>query len=431
MLYDNLSVNQDGHLTIGGVDTVYLAEQYGTPLYVLDEDRVRENCRTYVTAMAEHFGNGAKPLFAGKSLCFKGIYRVIEEEGFEADVVSPGELYTALAAGFPARDLFFHGNNKTDEDIRYGVESGVGYFVVDNENELDVLNRCAGEAGIRQKIFLRVTPGIDSHTLEAINTGKIDCQFGRSIETGQASRFLARALESEHVDVFGFHMHIGSQIVEVKPYCDAVDIVLKFAKEMRNLYGFVARGFNMGGGFAIRYVEEDPVVDIEKNIQLLAEYLKKRCAEIDYPYPQVFMEPGRSIVGEAGLTLYTAGGVKSVDGYRSYVTVDGGMTDNPRYALYGASYTVLMANRMKDMPEGAYTIAGRCCESGDLVQEHVMLPEPRRGDLIAVLATGAYNFSMVSNYNRLGRPALVMVRNGEDRLMVRRQSFEDILACDL
>jgi len=431
MLYDNLAVNEAGHLTIGGVDTVSLAEQYGTPLYVLDEDKIRENCRLYISAMGEHFGADSLPLFAGKALCFKGMYRILEEEGMCADVVSPGELYTALAAGFPPERLFFHGNNKTDEDIRYGVDSRIGYFIVDNVNELEYLNQYAGEQGVRQKVLLRVTPGIDPHTLEAINTGRIDCQFGSPIETGQAASFVERALSKEHLDVWGFHSHIGSQIFEVTPFCDAVDILLAFAQEMRSRFGFVARIFNLGGGFGVRYVESDPQVDIPGNIRALSEYLNKGCQTLDYPKPRIYMEPGRSIVANAGITLYTAGGVKNIEGYRSYVTVDGGMTDNPRYALYQAKYTVLMANRMKEEATAPFTIAGRCCESGDLIQEEVLLPEPRRGDLIAVLTTGAYNFAMSSNYNRICRPAVVLVREGKASLAVRRQSFEDLIACDL
>ncbi len=431
MLYQHLDVNEQGHLTVGGVDTVALAAEFGTALYVLDEDKLRAQCRLYREAMAKEFGTEARPLFAGKALCFKAMYPILEEEGLGADVVSPGELYTALAAGFPPERLFFHGNNKTDEDIRYGVESRVGYFIVDNEEELQLLARCAEEAGIRQKVLLRVTPGIDPHTLEAINTGRIDCQFGRPIETGQAARFVALALEQEHLTVCGFHSHIGSQIFEAEPFCEAVDILLAFAAKLREEHGFVAEILNLGGGFGVRYVESDPEVDIAKNIAALARHLEAGCARYDYPVPTIFMEPGRSIVAAAGLTLYTVGGVKEIAGYRSYVTVDGGMTDNPRYALYEAKYTVHMANRMREDFAGEYTVAGRCCESGDLIQEHVPLPAPRRGDVLAVLTTGAYNFAMSSNYNRLCRPAVVMVREGKARLVVRRQSFADLIACDL
>lgn len=431
MLYENLGINAAGHLTFAGQDTVELAREYGAPLYVLDEDRVRERCRTYVSALRENMPEGSFPLFAGKALCFKRLYRTLMEEGMGADVVSPGEIYTAVQGGFPAERLYFHGNNKTDEDIRYALEQGIGYFIVDNHSELERLNACAAEMGIRQKVLLRVTPGIDPHTLQAINTGRIDCQFGVPIETGQAARFVEHAISLPALEVMGFHSHIGSQIFEPEPFCDAADIVLAFALEMRGKYGFTARVFNLGGGFGVRYVESDPTVDIAANIRSIAEHLKAGCAAKDFPMPQILLEPGRSIVADACITLYEAGGVKTIEGYRSYVTVNGGMTDNPRYALYRSSYTVLPASRMNEPADFICSVAGRCCESGDLIQENISLPEPRRGDLLAVLTTGAYNFSMASNYNRLCRPALVMLSGGKAELAVRRQTFEDLAACDL
>ena len=431
MLYDNLSVNEQGHLTIGGLDTVDLADRFGAPLYVLDEDQVRANCRTYVQALGQYMPEGSYPLFAGKALCFKGLYPILDSEGMGADVVSPGEIYTALAGGFPPEKLYFHGNNKTDEDIQYALESGVGHFIVDNHHELERLNRAAGEMGIRQKVLLRVTPGIDPHPLPAINTGRIDCQFGVPIETGQAAKFVQAAVGMQNLDVLGFHSHIGSQIFEAEPFCDAVDILLDFADQMRQELGFTVRVLNLGGGFGVRYKESDPVVDIPANIKALSEHLKAGCAAKDYPVPQILLEPGRSIVANAGITLYRVGGVKTIEGYRSYITVNGGMTDNPRYALYQAPYTVLPADRMNDERDFECTVAGRCCESGDLIQENIMMPLAQRDDLIAVLTTGAYNFTMSSNYNRLCRPALVLVHQGQARLAVRRQTFEDLIACDL
>ena len=275
MLYDNLAVNEQGHLTVGGLDTVALAEEFGAPLYVLDEDKLRENCRTYVQALRENMPEGSYPLFAGKALCFKGLYPVLNEEGMGADVVSPGEIYTALAGGFPAEKLYFHGNNKTDEDIAYALDSHVGCFIVDNHQELARLDEAAGVRGIRQRVLLRVTPGIDPHTLQAINTGRIDCQFGVPIETGQAARFVADALGRKNLIVEGFHSHIGSQIFEAEPFCDAVDILLDFAQAMRQAHGFVAETLNLGGGFGVRYLESDPVVDIPGNIRALAEHLRQ------------------------------------------------------------------------------------------------------------------------------------------------------------
>ena len=431
MLYPNLSTNDQGHLTIGGIDACELAETYGTPLYVLDEDRVREKCRTYVEAMRTSFPEGSMPLFASKALCFKGIYPVIASEGMGADVVSAGEVATALAAGFPAERLYFHGTNKTDAEIAYGVEQGVGCFVVDNLNELQVLSREAQARGVVQRVLLRVTVGLDPHTLAAINTGKVDSQFGVPIETGQALRFTKQACETPGVEVMGFHSHIGSQIFEASSFCDQVDRLLAFACSARDELDFVAETFNLGGGFAVPYVEGDAQVDIAANIAEIAAHLSAGCAEAGYPVPRVLMEPGRSIVADAGVTLYSAGGIKEIEGYRNYVTVDGGMTDNPRYALYKSAYTVLNASRATEPATYPCTIAGRCCESGDRIAEDINIVRPERGDIIAVLTTGAYNYAMSSNYNRVLRPALVMISKGEAHLAVRRQTIDDLLALEL
>jgi diaminopimelate decarboxylase len=431
LLYPNLSVNEKGHLAIAGYDAVELARDFGTPLYVLDEGRLRENCRLYTGGMRDFFWEGCTALYASKALSFKGIYRVAEEEGLSVDVVSPGELYTALAAGFPAERIYFHGNNKTDEDIRYAVDSGIGCFVVDNAEELRALDRRAAERGIRQKALLRLTPSIDHHTFEAVNTGKVDSQFGAPIETGQAFRFVGEALKAGSIDLLGFHCHIGSQIFDWLPFRDAAGIMLNFIAAVRERYGYEARVLNLGGGFGVRYVETDPEVDIRDNLRRLAGFIKARCAELGLGLPAVLMEPGRSIVADACVTLYTAGGVKTIEGYRSYVTVDGGMADNPRYALYRSKYTVLSAGRMNEKADFLCSLAGRCCETGDLVQENIVLPKPERGDIIAVLTTGAYNFSMASNYNRLGRPPIVMLTPEGPKIAVRRESFEDLCARDM
>ncbi len=431
MLYHNLSVNAAGHLAIAGIDACELAEQFGTPLYVLDEDQVRANCQTYVKAMREHLPQGSMPLYASKALCFKGIYPVIDSEHMGADVVSPGEIATALAAGFSASKLYFHGTNKTDADIAYGVEQGVGCFVVDNVNELAALGAEACARGVTQRVLLRITVGLDPHTLAAINTGKVDSQFGVPIETGQAMRFVAEALKTDGVEVVGFHSHIGSQIFEATSFCDQVDRLLAFACAVRDELGFVAGTFNLGGGFGVRYVESDPEVDIAANIAAIARHLEAGCEAAGYPVPRVLLEPGRSIVANAGVTLYATGGIKTVEGYRDYVTVDGGMTDNPRYALYQSAYTVLNASRANEPANLECTIAGRCCESGDRIAEGIRIARPERGDIIAVLTTGAYNFAMSSNYNRVLRPALVMLHDGEARLAVRRQTVDDLLSLEL
>lgn len=431
MLHTNLSINEQGHLAIAGVDSVYLAEKYGTPVYLLDEDRIRERARTYVTAMRQYFGEASRPLFASKALSFRGIYKIAAEEGMCVDIVSSGELYTALSAGFPAKDMYFHGNNKTDADIEYAIESGIGTFILDNLEELDAIEACAAAHGIQQDVLLRVTPGIDPHTYAAVNTGKVDCQFGISIETGQAAVFVGEIFKRPHVKLRGFHCHIGSQIFDQVPFCDAADIMIRFISDMKAAYGYETEVLNLGGGFGVRYVESDPEIDIAENIRLVAEHVEARCAEFGVTYPVILMEPGRSIVADAGVTLYTVGSVKTIEGYRSYVSIDGGMSDNPRYALYGSQYTVHVANRMNEPADFLCSVAGRCCETGALIQENVMLPRPQRGDILAVLVTGAYNYSMASNYNRICRPPIVLLSGGKDRLAVRRETFADLTAREL
>lgn len=431
MLYDFLSENDAGHLTIRGTDALDLAHEFGTPLYVLDEDRVRENCRKYTEAMKKYLPEGSFPLYAGKALCFRGIYPVVGDEGLGADVVSPGEIYTALSSDFPSDKLYFHGTNKTDADIAYALDRGVGTFICDNPNELEALDREAGQRAIRQRILLRVTVGLDPHTLEAIKTGKVDSQFGVPIETGQALKFVREALACENLELLGFHSHIGSQIFESDPFLDQVDILVRFAAQVRNELGYTAQIFNLGGGFGVRYVESDPVMDIESGIRDIGRHLEAGCKAADFPLPVILMEPGRSIVADAGVTLYETGGIKNVAGYRDYVTVDGGMTDNPRYALYKSAYTVLNAGRMSAPADFTCTIAGRCCESGDRIAENIRITRPERGDILAVLTTGAYNYSMASNYNRVPRPALVMLKYGVPRLAVRRETFEDLVEREL
>ncbi len=431
MLYPHISVNSEGHLEVSGADAVFLAKEYGTPLYVLSEDRVRENCRTYTEAFRKYFPEGSSVLFAGKALCFKGIYPIIESEGLSADVASAGEIFTALSAGFPAEKMYYHGSNKTDEEIRFGLEHRVGTFVVDNFAELEVLDEEAEKRGIVQDVLLRVTVGLDPHTLAAINTGRVDSQFGTPIETGAAMQILLCALEKKNLRVIGFHSHIGSQIFDSGSFCDQVDILLGFCAETREKARFTPQVLNLGGGFGVPYVESDAKMDIPGNIEKLAAHLQAGLEKYDLPAPRILMEPGRSIVADAGLTLYTAGGLKTIEGYRSYVTVDGGMTDNPRYALYKSAYTVLSAARMNEPADFLCTLAGRCCESGDRIQENILLPKPERGDILAVLTTGAYNSSMASNYNRIPRPALVIVKDGEARLAVRRERFEDLIAREL
>ena len=431
IVHSNVTVGENGHLYFAGMDTVTLAEKYGTPVFLLDDSRVRARVREYKEAMQRNFGAGSMPLFASKSLSFKEIYRMMAEENIGTDIVSSGELFTAVSAGFPMERAFFHGNNKTDFDIEYAIENGIGYFIADGIEELERIDEYAGKAGIRQKILLRITPGIDPHTHQKISTGGVDSKFGSAIETGLAKKVTAFALSKENIELCGFHCHIGSQIFEIEPYTDAADIMLSFIADMRDALGYTAKILNLGGGFGVRYVESDPEISITKNIDEIAAHIHAKCAELSLKLPTIYMEPGRSIVADAGMTLYTVGSVKEIEGFKNYVSIDGGMTDNPRYTLYQSAYTLCLANRASEEADFECTVGGRCCESGDLIQENVRLPKPTRGDILAVLVTGAYNYSMASNYNRVARPPVVVIRNGEDNLAVRRERFEDLIACDI
>ena len=423
---DNISINQNGNLTFANLDVTALAKKYGTPLYLLDENKVRDNCKKYVDAFAKYFPALSRPLFASKALSFKKIYEIVGSEDMGIDVVSSGELYTALRAGFDVKNAYFHGNNKTDADISFAMDSGVGYFVVDNVDELMAISDEAKRRNTTQKILVRLTPGIDPHTHKAISTGKVDSKFGVAVETGQAREFVGKVLGLGNIELCGFHCHIGSQIFEAKPFIDAAKIMLTFIAEMKSVYGYEASELNLGGGFAVRYLESDPEIDIEKNIAELAKVINEKCAELGIAVPKILMEPGRSIVADAGMTIYTVGGTKVIPGFKNYVSVDGGMPDNPRYALYSSPYTAMIANKATLERDFRCTIAGRCCESGDLLQENVALPRPERGDILAVFTTGAYNYSMASNYNRLPRPPIVVIKDGAADVALRRESFEDL-----
>jgi len=427
MLHKNIGINEKGHLTFAGMDTVALAEKYGTPLMLLDEDRIRENIRVYKKAMRASFGEDSFPLFASKALCFKGIYRIAKEEEIGIDAVSVGELYTAEAAGFDLAKAYFHGNNKTDADIAFGVEHGVGTFVVDNVDELLALEKYLAQVGKRQRILLRISPGIDPHTFKAVVTGSVDSKFGSPIATGQAEEITRLALSLEHIDLVGFHCHIGSQIFDHEPFTDAADIMLRFIALIASETGFVAKELNLGGGLGVRYIDGHPEIDYAEVIGEMAAVIKARAAEMGMRLPRIVLEPGRSIVADAGMTLYTVGSVKSIPGYKEYVSIDGGMPDNPRFALYESPYTLYNASRAADKADYCAYVVGRCCESGDIIQKDVWLKKPVRGEIVAVAVTGAYNYSMASNYNRIPRPAIVLIRQGEDRLAVRRESNEDMI----
>ena len=431
MICNNITV-ENGILHFAGQDTTKLAAQYGTPLYLMDEDKIREKCRAYKHAFEKHFGPSAQPLYASKACCFKRIYEIMREEGMGIDVVSSGEIYTALKAGFDLSQAYFHSNNKTDEDIRFAIENGIGYFVADNEEEVKAVEAEAARKGIRQKLLLRLTPGIDPHTYEAVATGKVDSKFGTAIETGQAAEIVRFTLEQPHVELMGFHCHVGSQVFEEDIFERAAVVMLEFIAEMKEKLGFTAPMLDLGGGYGVRYVDTDPYLDIETKVADVAAAIKEACARLGIDVPEIHMEPGRSIVADAGMTLYTVGTVKKIPGYKNYVSIDGGMGDNPRFALYGSKYTCFIANKMDEICDFKCDLVGRCCESGDIIQEHIVVPSSvGRGDIAAVCTTGAYNYTMASNYNRLGRPPVVMLSGGESYVAVRRESFEDLIRNDI
>ncbi|MBR2319354.1 MAG: diaminopimelate decarboxylase [Clostridia bacterium] len=430
MICENLTA-VDGVLHFAGQNTADLAAQYGTPLYLMDENRIRQQVAVYRDTLRECFGDKGHALYASKACAFKRMYAIMAEEGISVDVVSAGEMATAYAAGFPMENVYFHSNNKTDFDIAYAMDCGVGTFVVDHPEELTAINAIASEKGIVQPVILRITPGIDCHTYEAVNTGKVDSKFGSAIVTGDASRIVKQALDAANVKLCGFHCHIGSQVFDSSVYIATVDVMVEFLAEMKKTFGYSAEKLDIGGGYGVRYVATDPVIDIAASIREVAQQMQVRVAEAGIEMPHIYMEPGRSIVADAGLTLYTVGAVKKIEGYKNYVSVDGGMTDNPRFALYGSEYTVLPATRLEDERDMVADVVGRCCESGDIIQPDVALPaDMARGELLAVLTTGAYNYSMASNYNRIPRPPVVMLRDGESYVAVRRETLEDILALD-
>ena len=432
MICENLSVNALDHLCMAGQDVTDIAKQYQTPLYVMDADRIRDNCRRYRQAMQRHFGDSARVLYAGKAAAFKQMYRIMAQENMWIDAVSSGELYTAQQAGFDLKNAVFHGNNKTDSEIAFAVEHGVGLFAADNTEELLAIDRIAGEHNVRQHILIRLTPGIDTHTYEAVNTGKVDSKFGFAIETGQGEEAFCLAASLPNVVIDGFHCHVGSQVFDSDSFLKSARIMLAFMAHIRDVYGYTARVLDLGGGYGARYTDRDPELDLDANIAAVAQCIRQECEAKQYPTPAVYLEPGRSIVADAGLTLYSVGTVKTIPGYKSYVAIDGGMNDNPRYALYGAQYTVVAAAKMNAACDFTCSLVGRCCESGDVIQPDVQLPaDLKRGDLIAVLTTGAYNFSMASAYNRFTRPAVIMLEQGDRYVAVRRETLDDLIRSDV
>ncbi len=431
LISENLSVNESNHLTIGGCDAVNLAKEYGTPLYVLDEDLFRKNCRIYRDAIDKYYNGNGLVLYANKALCTMHTCRVASEEGLGADVVSGGELYTAIKAGFPMDRIYFHGNNKTDEELEMAVSNGVGHIIVDNMYELERLNEIAKSHDIVQNIMFRIKPGVDAHTHSFIQTGQIDSKFGVALENGEAFEIYETAHNMSNVNPDGLHCHIGSQIFDVEPFCKAAEVMMNFAGDLKDKLGLCIKKLNLGGGYGIMYTENDDPVPYDEYIKYVSVVVKKTAKNRGLEVPFILMEPGRSIAAPAGTTLYTVGSIKDIKGVRKYVSVDGGMCDNPRYIMYESEYTAVVANKAGSERTDKVTVAGKCCESGDLLLKDTMLQEAESGDILAVLATGAYNYSMASNYNRIPRPAMVAVSGGESRVIVKRETYEDILKNDV
>ena len=429
-----LKVNNDGHLEIGGADCVDLAHKFGTPLYVFDEDYIRKMMRVYRDTLASEYDGYGQVLYASKAFSCKAIYKIANQESIGIDVVSGGELYTALQAGFPPEKIYMHGNNKLDYELGEALDCKIGCIVADAYSEIDKIDAEAKKRGMVQNILLRINPGIEAHTHAFVQTATTDSKFGFSISDGTAEKITSYALQKKYVNLEGYHCHIGSQIFEKQSFVLAVDKCMDFIAEMQEKLSFTTKKLNLGGGYGIWYTDEDRKISPEGYAEYLVALInevKKKAKEKFLQLPYLLIDPGRSIVGEAGITLYMVGTIKDIPGVKKYVAVDGGMFDNPRYALYQSKYTPVLANRANETATEVVTIAGKCCESGDLIAVNVDLPKANSGDILAVLSTGAYNYSMSMNYNRNKIPPCVLVKNGVAEYIVKPQTYEDIIRNDV
>lgn len=418
----------DGHLEIDGCDVVELTERFGTPLMIYEENTIRDQCRRFQEGFSR-FTQDFEVIYAGKALCTMGVCALVAEEGLSLDVSSGGEYHTALTAGFPTDRIFFHGNNKTQEELEYALESGVGCVVIDNLYEMELLDRLVGVKGNNtQRVLLRITPGIEAHTHEYIQTGQEDSKFGFGLVEGRALEAIGRALEAENLDLAGLHAHIGSQIFELEGYRRAIAVLVDLVKEAHDQLGFECRYLNVGGGLGIRHTEEEDPASIDAYAEVKVLGLKAEMERVGLPVPRILVEPGRSIVGKAGVTAYRVGSMKDIPGIRTYVSVDGGMSDNMRPMLYGAKYEAMLANKAEAVPDTLVTVAGKHCESGDILIKDAMIAAPEVGDVLVTPATGGYCYSMASNYNGSLRPCVLLVRDGEARVMVERESYDDLIA---
>ncbi|WP_144460755.1 diaminopimelate decarboxylase [Siminovitchia fortis] len=429
-LHGTASINDEGHLEIGGCDTVELVEEYGTPLYVYDVELIRTRARSF-KKMFEKYGVKSQVAYASKAFSSIAMLQLVHEEGLSLDVVSGGELYTAIAAKFPVEKIHFHGNNKSEEELEMALDQRIGCIVVDNFHELHMLRHLCRERKQAVNILLRVTPGIEAHTHDYITTGQEDSKFGFDLENGQAETALAISLESGYLNPLGLHCHIGSQIFETAGFVMAAKKVLGKLSEWNREYGFLPEVLNLGGGFGIRYTDEDTPLSPEQYVEKVIIEVRKETERLSLSMPEIWIEPGRSLVGDAGTTLYSIGSRKDVPNIRKYVAIDGGMSDNIRPALYDAKYEAILANRAHDKQDEVVSIAGKCCESGDMLIWDLPLPAPDKDDILAVFCTGAYGYAMANNYNRIPRPPVVFVENGESRLVIKRESYEDLVRLDV
>lgn len=417
----------DGHLEVDGCDVVELAHTYGTPLFIYEEKTIRDQCRRFKDAFAA-CTNDYEVIYASKALPIIAVFQLVEEEGLSLDVASGGEYHTALAAGFPTERIFYHGNNKTRCELEYALDNGVGTIVVDSMDEMDLLETLLAAAGRRQRVLLRVTPGIEAHTHDFIQTGQIDSKFGFGLAGGLARDAIERAMASPWLDLWGLHAHIGSQIFELGAFRSEISVLADLLKETREAFGFECRWLNAGGGLGIKYTVDDTPATIQAYAEVKCRGLREEMARVDLPVPRILVEPGRSIVAKAGITAYTVGTVKKLPGIRTYVSVDGGMSDNIRPMLYEAEYEVMIANKVNHEPDTVVRVVGKHCESSDVLVKEARLVSPEPGDILVTPVTGAYCFAMASNYNGSCRPAVVMVNNGKARVVVERESLDDLVA---
>ncbi len=431
---NTLKVNDKGHLEIGGCDCLDLAKKYGTPLYVFDEDYIRLMMRTYKNVINTHYDGNGQVLYASKAFSCMAVYRIAEQENIGCDAVSGGELYTALQAGFDPKKIYVHGNNKLLYELDEAVEAGVGGIVIDSYREADLLNEVCANKNKIQDVLIRINPGVEAHTHAFVQTARTDSKFGFSISDGSAIEYVKHVLSLKNIRLRGFHCHIGSQIFEKKSFVLAVEKMLNFFSEVKGNTGFEANVLNIGGGFGVWYTDDDPKFtpdDYASYLIAITDAIKNKCEELKLNRPYLLMEPGRSIVGEAGITLYTVGAIKDIPGIRKYIAIDGGMFENPRYSLYQSKYTAVKVADVNAPCVQKVSIAGKCCESGDLIGVDMPMPEVKTGDIIACLTTGAYHYSMASNYNRNLIPAAVLVKDGKSDIIIKRQTYADLVRNDV